>query len=44
LVGQADISNETLLKSQGVTITDNEISNYEMGKMKRDICIQLDLL
>lgn len=44
LFGQADISNETLLKSQGVPITENEISNYEMGKMKRDICIQLGLL
>jgi hypothetical protein len=44
LFGQADISNETLLKSQGVPITENEISNYEMGKMKRDLCIQLGLL
>ncbi|WP_370391075.1 hypothetical protein [uncultured Winogradskyella sp.] len=44
LFGQADISNVNLLKSQGVPITVNQISNYEMGKMKRDVCLQLGLL
>jgi hypothetical protein len=44
LFGKADITNEALLKSQGVPITENEISNYAMGKMKRDICIQLKLI
>ncbi|GAA0721449.1 hypothetical protein GCM10009430_22730 [Aquimarina litoralis] len=44
LFRKADIPNEVLLKSQGVPTKKDEISNYPMGKMKRDICIQLDLL
>lgn len=44
LFRQLDITDSVLLTSQGVPVEKNEISNYEMGKLKRDICIQLELL
>jgi hypothetical protein len=44
LFGKLDITNNTLLESQGVPLSENDISNFEMGKMKRDICIQLKII
>lgn len=44
LFGRLENTDSTLLTSQGVPVEKNEISNYEMGKLKRDICIQLELL
>lgn len=44
LFAQADITNDTMLKSQGIPLEIRQISDYEMGKMKRDICKQIGIL
>ncbi len=37
-------TNETLMKSQGIPLNSNQINDFQMGKFKRDICIQLKLI
>ncbi|WP_418502078.1 hypothetical protein [Flagellimonas sp.] len=44
LAQQAFISDETLLKSQGVPFESKYINDFHRGKLKRDLCIQLQLL
>ncbi|WAC02263.1 hypothetical protein N7U66_00305 [Lacinutrix neustonica] len=44
LFGKLDNINRTLLKSQGVPIEAKQINDFEMGKMKRDICKQMGLI
>ncbi|SEB35728.1 hypothetical protein SAMN04489761_0087 [Tenacibaculum sp. MAR_2009_124] len=39
-----EISNETLLEGLRVPLKVKNINDYEMGKMKRDICKQLSII
>lgn len=44
LFGTLDSTNKTLMKSQGIPLNSNQINDFQMGKFKRDICIQLKLI
>jgi|GEM_PF-1312291 len=37
-------AHDSLLKGMGVPRTRQEINNYPLGKLKRDICMQMDML
>ncbi|MDN3584626.1 hypothetical protein [Mucilaginibacter flavus] len=37
-------AHDSLLKGMGVPRNRNEINNYPLGKLKRDICLQMDML
>lgn len=44
LAGSVEHSNNDLLKSQGVVLEAKLINNKQYGKLKRDICIQMNLI
>lgn len=44
LFGSLEVTNKALMKSQGVPLNPNEINDFQMGKFKRDICLQLRIL
>nr|WP_288934776.1 hypothetical protein [uncultured Allomuricauda sp.] len=44
LFGSLSTSKEDLLKSQGVPLESHRINDFQFGKLKRDVCIQLGLL